>query len=381
MASPRAYCDWNATAPILPEAAEAVARALSLGNPSSVHAEGRAARAAIELARAEVAGLIGVAPAQVTFTSGGTEAAAIALQPPTEDDVLFFGATEHACIRSGGGFVPDRRFSATVDRSGRFDVGEALIAAGVRGLLPTHIHAAVQIANNETGVINPPETFASLRAHGWSVIADAVQAAGRMPLDAYLPHVDVLFVSAHKIGGPKGVGALIARSDACGHLRPLISGGGQEKGMRGGTENVAGIVGFGVAARHARTSMAEIPRIAALRDAFETRLRALSPDVVIFGEDVARLPNTCLFAVPGLRAETALIAFDLDGVAVSSGSACSSGKVGKSHVLRAMGVSDDLSASAIRVSFGDRSQPSDADAALASLARQLERLKSRRPAA
>ena len=377
----RAYCDWNATAPILPQAAEATARALALGNPSSVHSEGRAARAAVEQARAEVAGFLGVAPSQVTFTSGGTEAAAIALQPPGEDDVLFVGAAEHPCVRAGGGFAPDRRHLAGVDRAGRLDLSELAIAVGEAGLLPTRTHVALQIANNETGVINPPGAFAELRAQGWSVVADAVQAAGRIALAPYLPHVDVLFVSAHKIGGPKGVGALVARADACGALRPLIRGGGQEKGMRGGTENVAGIVGFGVAARHARAALGEMARVTALRDRFEAELLRLAPSAVIFGADAERLANTSLFAVPGLKAETALIAFDLDGVAVSSGAACSSGKVGKSDTLAAMGVDAALAASAIRVSFGDRSTEADAEAVLASLARQLERLKLRRPAA
>lgn len=378
---PRAYCDWNATAPILPEAAEAVARALSLGNPSSVHGEGRAARAAVEQARAEVAALIGVGPAQVTFTSGGTEAAAIALQPPGEEDVLFIGAAEHACVRAGGRFSPDRRRFVPVDAAGRLDFAVLAIALGETGLLPTLAHVALQIANNETGVINPPATFAALRARGVSVIADAVQAAGRIALQPYLPHVDFLFVSAHKIGGPKGVGALVTRADACGALRPLITGGGQEKGMRGGTENVAGIVGFGVAAHHARAALAGMGRVAALRDRFEAELRALAPDAVIFGAEAKRLVNTSLFAIPGLKAETALIAFDLDGVAVSSGAACASGKVGKSDTLAAMGVEPALAASAIRVSFGDRSTDFDADAVLASLARQSERAHARRPAA
>lgn len=377
----RVYCDWNATAPILPEAAEAVTRALALGNPSSVHSEGRAARAAVEQARADVAAFIGVAPSQVTFTSGGTEAAAIALQPIGAEDVLFIGASEHACVLAGGGFAPDQRHRVGVSAHGGFDLNGAFDLVERLGVAPGRVTAALHIANNETGIIQACETFEAMANAGWSVIADAVQAAGRMDLAAYLPHVDALFVSAHKIGGPKGVGALIARADACGALRPLIRGGGQEKGMRGGTENVAGIVGFGVAARRARAALADMARVEALRDAFEAGMRALAPDVVIFGEEVARLPNTSLFAVPGLRAETALIAFDLDGVAVSSGSACSSGKVGRSHVLAAMGVEPDLAASAIRVSFGDRSSQSDADAVLASLARQMERLKSRRPAA
>lgn len=380
MATPRAYCDWNATAPIRPEAADAVARALSLGNPSSVHTEGRAARAAIEQARAEVAALVGVEPGQVTFTSGGTEAAAAALQPVADDEVLFIGAAEHACIRAGGRFAHDRRAIIPVDAEGRLDLAELELEVARRGLVPGHVHVAMQIANNETGVITAPAIFARCRELGWSVTADAVQALGKIPLGPYLGAVDVLLFSAHKIGGPKGVGALVVRKDACGGVRPLLSGGGQERGLRAGTENVPGIVGFGVAARLARLE-ADMSAVAALRDAFEVALRELVPDVTIFGASVPRLPNTSLFAVPDLRAETALIAFDLDGVAVSSGSACSSGKVAKSHVLAAMGVPDALAACAIRFSLGVTSTQADVARCLSSLERQLGRLRARRSTA
>ena len=380
MSSARAYCDWNATAPIRPEAAEAVARALSLGNPSSVHQEGRAARAAIEQARADVAALVGVEPGQVTFTSGGTEAAAMALRPVADDEVLFFGAAEHACIRAGGSFAHDRRAVIPVDSSGQPDLAELELEVARRGLVPGHVHVAVQIANNETGVITPPAFFAACREHGWTVTADAVQALGKIDLTPYLEHADVLLVSAHKIGGPKGVGALIARKDACGAVRPLLSGGGQERGMRAGTENVAGIVGFGAAARMVRQAngMAQAGR---LRDSFEAALALVAPDAVIFGAATVRLPNTCLFAVPDLSAQTELIAFDLDGVAVSSGSACSSGKVARSHVLAAMGVPEALAACAIRLSLGATSTEADIARCLSSLERQLGRLRARRPSA
>ena len=380
MSSPRAYCDWNATAPIRPEAAEAVTRALSLGNPSSIHTEGRAARAAIEQARADVAALVGVEPGQVTFTSGGTEAAAAALQPVADDEVLFIGAAEHACIRAGGRFAHDRRWVSPVDAEGRVDLAELELEVARRGLVPGHVHVAIQIANNETGVINAPALFARCRELGWTVTADAVQALGKIPLGPYLAAADVLLVSAHKIGGPKGVGALVMRKDACGGVRPLLTGGGQERGMRSGTENVPGIAGFGAAARMARQE-ADMSAVAALRDAFEVALRELAPDVTVFGASAPRLPNTCLFAVPDLRAETALIAFDLDGVAVSSGSACSSGKVARSHVLAAMGVPDGLAACAIRVSLGATSTRGDIARCLSSLERQLGRLRTRRPSA
>lgn len=381
MSHPRAYCDWNASAPILPEVAEAVMRALSLGNPSSVHAEGRAARAAVEQARAEVAGLVGVAPAQVTFTSGGTEAAITTLQPMAAEEILLVGAAEHAAVLGGGRFVRDRIRHINVDGEGRALMSEIDLAVGLGGFERHQVHVAIQIANNETGVINPPELFAHCRAKGWLVTADAVQAAGRIDLAPYLPHVDVLLISAHKIGGPKGIGAFITRPDACGALRPLLVGGGQERGMRSGTENVAGIVGFGVAATHARQHLSDMARVRALRDRFEAGVLEHAMEAVIFSADAPRLPNTSLFAIPGLKAETALIAFDLDGVAVSSGSACSSGKVAKSHVLKAMGVDDGLAASAIRVSFGWSSGDADVDLCLSSLERQLGRLRMRRSTA
>lgn len=373
----RAYCDWNATAPIRPEAAEAVVRALSLGNPSSVHQEGRAARAAVEQARAEVAALVGCAAGQVTFTSGGTEAAAMALCPVSDDEVLFIGAAEHACVRAGGQFARDRLAFVPVNAAGQFDLAEMELAVASRGLLPGQVHVAVQIANNETGVLNDPALFLALRAQGWTVTADAVQALGKVDLAPYLPGVDFLLLSAHKIGGPKGVGALVTRLDTCGSLRPLLTGGGQERGMRGGTENVAGIAGFGAAARVARAELAGMGQVQRLRDQFEAELAGIAPDAVVFSADTPRLPNTSLIAIPNLRAETALIAFDLDGVAVSSGSACSSGKVAKSHVLAAMGVADDLAGSAIRISFGFSSTMEDVAQCLASVRRQLARQKTR----
>lgn len=358
-----------------------VLRALSLGNPSSVHHEGRAARAAVEAARSEIAALVGVESGQVTFTSGGTEAAAMALRPMSDDEVLFIGAAEHAAVRTGGSFARDRIVTVPVDASGRVDVNEIALAVGARGLLPGHVHVAVQIANNETGVINAPDVFAALRAEGWTVTADAVQALGKIALEPYLPHVGFLIFSGHKIGGPKGTGALVIRKDACCAPRPLIAGGGQEKGMRGGTENVPGIAGFGAAAALARRALATMPAVAARRSDFELALRRLAPDVVIFGAEAQRLPNTSLFAIPGLRAETAVIAFDLDSVAVSSGAACSSGKVGRSHVLAAMGVDEDVATGAIRVSLGPDTAAADIEKCLNSLERQLGRLRTRRDSA
>lgn len=373
MSENRSYCDWNASAPIYPAAQAAVVRALSLGNPSSVHAEGRAARAAVEVARRQVAGLLGVEPGQVTFTSGGTEGASTCLQPASSDDVLLVGAAEHACVLSGGQYAADRIEIVPVDETGRVTVEALQAAVDARGVTPGRVNLCLQIANNETGVVNPPEVFAAAANAGWHVTADAVQAAGRIHLAPYWPSLHGAFISAHKIGGPKGVGAVIARKGACGFTRPLLRGGGQESGQRGGTENVAGIVGFGAAAAEMNAAVQAWAGVGNLRDAFESRLLACAPDAVIFSRQAERLANTCLFAVRGLRAETALIAFDLDGVAVSSGSACSSGKVGKSHVLKAMGIADDVAACALRVSFGDRSTMADVDRLCASLQKQLAR--------
>ena len=374
--APRVYLDWNATTPLRAEARAAMIAAMDVvGNPSSVHAEGRAARAAVEQARGQVARLLGVDAGQVTFTSGGTEGAATLLQPAHANDVLFVNATEHACVLNSSGYPASRRHVIGVSAHGAFDLKGLYDAVDSGGLSPSDVTVALHIANNETGVIEASETFEAIARHGFTVIADAVQAVGRMSLANYLPHVDALFISAHKIGGPKGVGAIVRRAGVCADVRPLIAGGGQEKGLRGGTENVAGIVGFGAAAEVMAQASGEWTATAALRDAFEAGLLALAPDAVVFAAQVARLPNTCLFAVPGLRAETALIAFDLDGVAVSSGSACSSGKVGKSHVLKAMGVADDLAASALRISFGDRSGMADVERCLASVERQVARLR------
>lgn len=358
----RIYLDHNATSPLRPQARAAMLRALeTCGNPSSVHAEGRAARATVEAARDAVAALMGVAPAAVVFTSGGTEAAATALSPelaPDGDrrplDRLLTGATEHACVLAGGRFAPDRVEILPVGRDGVVDLAalerrlDDLTLAGERAMV------ALQAANNETGVIQPLAAVGALvRARGGVVVCDAVQAAGRIGIDAATSGADVLFISAHKIGGPQGAGALVFASDRVRPGTPLLRGGGQERGARAGTENVAAIAGFGAAADAVRSEgAAGRARLAGLRETAEERIRALAPGVVIFGATAPRLPNTTLFAVPGLSADTALMAFDLDGIALSSGSACSSGKVRRSHVLAAMGVDPALSACAVRLSFG-----------------------------
>jgi cysteine desulfurase len=364
--SQRVYLDWNATAPLRAEAREAVLAALDRpGNPSSVHAEGRAARHAVEEARQAVAALVGAEPAAVTLTSGGTEANALALTPALETaqdkeprNRLLVSAIEHPSVQSGGSFAPDAVERVAVDGRGVVDLDDLKARLTRR---PGRPLVSVMLANNETGVVQPiPEVARLTHEAGGLLHVDAVQAAGKIPIDIKALGADLLTLSAHKLGGPKGAGALVRRDETLHPARPLLRGGGQERGLRAGTENVAGIAGFGAAARAAARGLAEDgPRMAALRSQLERGIRALAPEAVIFGEGLDRLPNTTMFAVAGLKAETALIALDLDGIAVSSGSACSSGKVEPSHVLAAMGVEPALAASALRVSLGWTSAESD----------------------
>lgn len=381
----RTYLDYNATAPIRPRVEEAVLRSLRHGgNPSSVHGEGRTARAEVERARDQVAALVGAAAKNVVFTSGGTEAANAVLTPAlcrrgeSGAELLLVGAAEHACVLRGHRFPVDAAERIPIDRDGIVDLGwvggRLERAAGQRALV------SIQAANNETGTIQPVAEAARLvKARGGLIHADAVQAAGRVPLDIGALGVDVLTLSGHKLGGPTGVGAIVLASDRIEIGDRLIRGGGQERGQRAGTENVAGIAGFGAAAEVAESELAaETPRLRALRDACEREIRRLTPEAVVFGSRAERLANTLLFAVPELRAETALIAFDLEGIAVSSGSACSSGRVRRSHVLDAMGVEPALAEGAIRVSFGWQSREGDVFRFAAAFEKLLETLYKRR---
>src|SRR5215467_12295809 len=348
----RIYLDWNATAPLREEARTAALAALDLvGNPSSVHREGRAARHVIEQAREQVAALVGAAPRNVVFTSGGTEANVLALVPTAARDRLLVSAIEHPSVLAGGRFPAGSVEHLPVTGSGEVDLAalERRMAA-----LEGRALVSLMLANNETGVVQPVSKAASVvHAAGGVLHVDAVQAAGRIPCDINALGADFLTLSGHKIGAPKGVGALVGRPAALNLLGPLIKGGGQERNMRASTENVAAIAGFGAAAAAARDGLgSERARMAALRDRLEARLKAASPEVVIFGAAAERLPNTTLFAVLGMKAETAVIAFDLEGIAVSSGAACSSGKVQPSHVLAAMGVPAQLARAAVRVSLG-----------------------------
>ncbi|RDI52387.1 cysteine desulfurase family protein [Microvirga subterranea] len=365
-AGQRSYLDYNATAPIRPEAAEAMLRALELpGNASSVHAEGRAARAEIERAREKVARLAGAKAKNVIFTSGGTEASNFVLSPSLRRlgqpgaSRLLIGAAEHPCGLGGHRFPAEAVETIPVDGQGVVDQAWLKERLATEGQGPVLV--SVQLANNETGVVQPVAEIARLvREHGGLVHTDAVQAAGKVPLDMAGLGVDVLTLSAHKIGGPKGIGAVILATDQIEIVERLIRGGGQEKNYRAGTENVAAIAGFGAAAEIALASLdEETARLRELRDEAEAHLRRIAPEAVVFGGQAERLPNTLAFAIPGLKAETALIAFDLEGIALSSGSACSSGKVRRSHVLDAMGVEPALAEGAMRVSLGWKTTKED----------------------
>jgi cysteine desulfurase len=326
----RSYLDYNATAPMRPTVREAVIGALGLsGNPSSVHAEGRAARRAVEDARAAVAALTGAAPAQVVFTGGGTEANNQALAAAAGRTVLV-SAIEHDSVLEA---VPAARRIA-VEPSGTVDLDaldRMLAQAGGPCLV------SLMLVNNETGVVQPVAEAARIaRSRGALLHCDAVQAAGRLPIDLAALGADMLTLSAHKLGGPKGVGALVLRDGLV--CPPLLRGGGQEYRRRAGTENVPGIVGFGQAARDALAGLGDSERVDGLRRSLEARIRAAAPDAPIHGETARRVANTSCIGMPGVPAETQVMAFDLAGIAVSAGSACSSGKVRPSHVLTAMGL-------------------------------------------
>ena len=384
----RLYLDYNATAPLRPEARAATLEALDvLGNPSSIHAEGRRARATVEEARRAVAALAGVEPRGVVFVSGGTEAANLALTPAIQAPErqgpltrLIVSAGEHPCVLRGHRFAPEATAIAPLTPDGRLDL-DALAELLTRGEGAPML--ALQGANNETGVLQPVAEAAGLvHAAGGIVVCDGVQLPGRIDLAAAASSADFLLLSAHKLGGPKGAGALIATRRDLSIESPLLRGGGQERGGRAGTENVAAIAGFGAAARLAAGEVErEAPRLAALRDRLQARVLESAPETVVFGAAAPRLPNTLAFAAPGAAAATLLIALDLVGVAVSSGSACSSGKVTPSHVLAAMGVELGLAAGAIRVSFGWASRDEDVDRFAAAFGEALAGLRQRRGAA
>lgn len=364
--SERIYFDWNATAPLCKQAAAAMSGALGVvGNASSVHAEGRAARRLVEDARAAVAALAGAEPKNVTFTSGATEANMLALTPAIEAggrreprDKLLVSAIEHPSVHSGGRFPAEMVEELPVTAAGVVDL------AGLAHRLEKAERplVSVMLANNETGVIQPIAEIAEIVHCANGVLhVDAVQGAGRISFAIDMLEADLLSLSSHKLGGPQGAGALIRRGDIQ-IAEPLLKGGGQERSLRAGTENVAGIAGFGAAAAVvAAARHADAAPMARLRDRLEAGIKAAMPEAVIFGATAPRLPNTTLFSVPGMKAETAVISFDLNGIAVSSGAACSSGKVTASHVLAAMGVEPQLARGAVRVSLGWSSTMSEVE--------------------
>ncbi|MBE7186439.1 MAG: cysteine desulfurase [Methylobacterium mesophilicum] len=383
----RIYLDYNATHPLLAEARSALVDALELcGNPSSVHSEGRLARACVEAARQSVAGLLTASAENVFFTSSATEAAVTCLTPrwvrdgrETRIDSLAVVETDHPATREGGQFASEALIRLPVDAEGVLDM--RALHGWLDGLAGRIGMLALCLANGETGVVQPlHEVRSALAGRNVLLLLDAVQVAGRMPLDIGELGADAVILSGHKLGAAKGVGAFVLASES---LRPfrLLSGGGQERGMRSGTEAVPAIASFGAAAESAsRRALESDAHMAALRERIAKRLLAEACDFTVLGSGATRrLGNTLAVSVPGLKAETAQIALDLEGFAVSAGSACSSGKVGASHVLVAMaagGLDVDPAAGLLRISLGDGTTEADVDAFAASFARIIRRAQS-----
>lgn len=363
----RVYLDWNATTPLRPEARAAMVAAFDLiGNPSSVHAEGRATRRLVEEARAVLATAVGALPRNVVFTSAGTEANTLALSPglrgPSGGPVerLLVSAIEHASVLAGGRFPGATTGLIQVTRAGVVDLEH--LKAQLKDGPPALV--SIMAANNETGALQPvAEVARMVHEAGGLLHVDAIQALGKVPFDIKAVDADLATFSAHKIGGPKGVGALVAAEGIAG-LEPVLRGGGQELNRRAGTENVTGIAGFGAAVKAALQALPQdAEQMVTLRIRLENGIRGIA-GATVFSDEVERLPNTLLFTAPGLKAETAVIGFDLEGVAVSSGSACSSGKVQPSHVLSAMGFDPAVAQGAVRLSLGWSTEPEDINRAL-----------------
>lgn len=376
---PRIYLDHNATSPLRPEARDALVRALERvrGNPSSLHSEGRAARAILDEARDAVAALAQAQPAEVVFTSGGTEAISAAVRgvcdrAPDARRRIVVSAVEHSAVLDAAELAARRGFLVVrvpVDVEGRVEVErfETQLGEGVA-------LAVLQWANSETGVLQPVEAVGrACRARGVPFLVDAVGALGKVPIDPKKACADLLALAAHKIGGPQGVGALVVRTGIA--LVPLVAGGSQEKKRRGGTENVAGIAGFGAAASAALEALPhEARRLQRLRAKIETRLSDACAGICFHGRGASRLTTTTNFAIPGLPGETLVIAADLAGIALSTGSACSSGAVEPSHVLRAMGYDDAHARGAVRLSLGWSTTAQEVDRFLERFPRVVEQV-------
>lgn len=352
------YMDYNATAPIRDSVIEMASHAMqTVGNPSSVHTAGRSARRLVEDARVKVAALTGCRVRDVTFCSGGTEASNAVIRGSGAASIII-SAVEHECGFAASKHAGVPTYVVGVDCKGLVDQNK------LRALLreaPAPALVSIMLANNETGIIQSVREIADI-AHefGARMHTDAVQAAGKIPIDFNALGADYMTLSSHKIGGPQGVGAIITAPTA--PLAPLVAGGGQELGRRSGTENVAGIAGFGVAALEAMDDLADTARIGALRDRFETAVSSHANNVCLIGQGLPRTANTSCVAMPGVKGETQVMHFDLNGIFLSSGSACSSGKVKVSHVLSAMGYEDDTANASIRVSLGRLTTESDVDA-------------------
>jgi cysteine desulfurase len=389
MNAPRSYLDYNASAPLRAEVREAMLKALDVtGNPSSIHAHGRSGKALMEEAREHVAALVGGDARNVIFTSGGTESNNLILNPRfsrgkdmRNDAVLLMSASEHPCVLKGHRFAPECVEVIPVDSNGLIDIARfEERCAQLHAKQPqTKIITSLHLANNETGVIQPVAQIAEI-VHRYDGVThtDTVQAAGKITVSLWGLGVDALTLSAHKIGGPQGVGALVLGSSGVDVGERLLKGGGQERGARAGTENVAGIVGFGVAAQIALRELEnEQKRLEILRTLCHAHIMRIAPDAVIFGENAQRLPNTICFAHEGIKAQTALMSFDLAGVSLSSGSACSSGKVKSSHVLEAMGVQTGLLEAALRISIGWGTTEHDIEHFASAFSRIVENAKKR----
>lgn len=365
------YLDYNATAPLRPEVVHAMIGALhSHGNASSIHSLGRQARGRIDAARNEIATLTGAKTDEIIFTSGGTEANNLALRGVSTDRVLVSAIEHDSVLRA----APTDSAIIPVLPSGVIDLAALNTMLGETDV-PALV--SVMLANNETGIVQPVAQAAQIaHAHGALLHCDAVQAVGKIAVDCRALGVDLMTLSAHKFGGPQGVGALIVRNGL--EISSQMRGGGQERGHRGGTENIAAIAGFAMAAKLAKDTLPVLSvELAKLRDRLEYGVQEITPHTVFFGRDQQRLVNTSCFALPGVAAATQVMNLDLAGVAVSAGAACSSGKVARSAVLGAMGVADDLAGAAIRVSLGWATKAADIETFLASWEMIAGRIKLR----
>jgi len=386
MAQPRTYLDYNATVPLRPAARGATYAAMeALGNPSSIHAEGRVARMLVEEARARLAAGIGAAPANIVFTSSATEAANLALTPQvyagattTPCESLLIAGGEHPCVLKGSRFPAATARVLPLDSEGSLSL--ETLSKALRELAGKRFMVALQAANHETGVLQPVREAAELvHAAGGLLVCDASQAIGRVEATFDTLNADLLFFSSHKLGGPAGAGALAFARDDIHITNYILRGGGQESGRRAGTENVAAVAGFEAAFDEARRAVAEeAARLGGLRDEIERRVSEMLPQVRFLGKGRERLPNTTAWIADGFDARMLAMAVDLEGVAVSPGAACSSGKASASSVLAAMGLPD---ATSVRVSLGWRTGAKDVESFGIALARVVARMRSRRPAA